>query len=198
MDNPQKTDPDKIGRYLVSRQLGRGGFAVVYLANDPFVKRQVAVKVLPAQFTDTPEMRARFQQEAEIIAALEHPAIVPIYDYGDHQGQPYIVMRHMAGGSLAERIQQGAISVHESAKILERISSALDRAHHQGIIHRDLKPGNILFDQFGDAYLSDFGIARLTEASLKLTGGGIIGTPAYMSPEQIYGDRPIDGRTLEL
>jgi WD40 repeat protein/tRNA A-37 threonylcarbamoyl transferase component Bud32 len=187
--------PEKIGRYHVSNLLGRGGFAVVYLANDPFVKRQVAIKVLPAQFTDTAAMRSRFQQEAEIIAALEHPAIVPIYDYGDHAGQPFIVMRYMSGGSLAERVQHGAMGIDETARILHRIGSALDRAHDQGIIHRDLKPGNILFDQYGDAYLSDFGIARLTEASLKLTGGGAIGTPAYMSPEQVYGDRPVDGRS---
>ena len=187
--------PETIGRYRVTNLLGRGGFAVVYLANDPFVKRQVAVKVLPAQFTDTAAMRARFQQEAEIIAALEHPAIVPIYDYGDHAGQPFIVMRYMAGGSLADQIQQGMVGLDNAAKILKRISSALDRAHNQGIVHRDLKPGNILFDQYGEAYLSDFGIARLTEASLKLTGGGAIGTPAYMSPEQVYGDRPVDGRS---
>ncbi len=187
--------PEKIGRYQVTRELGRGGFAVVYLANDPFVKRQVAVKVLPAQFTNTEAMRARFQQEAEIIATLEHPAIVPIYDYGEFQNQPFIVMRYMAGGSLAERVHRGGLEIEETTQILSRISSALDRAHDQGIIHRDLKPGNILFDQYGDAYLSDFGIARLTEASLQLTGGGAIGTPAYMSPEQVYGDRPVDGRS---
>jgi serine/threonine protein kinase len=187
--------PEKIGRYQITSTLGRGGFAVVYLGNDPFVKRQVAIKVLPSQFTDTAAMRARFQQEAEIIAALEHPAIVPIYDYGEHQGQPFIVMRYMSGGSLAERINEGPMGTAEAAKILKRIGSALDRAHDQGIIHRDIKPGNILFDQYGDAYLSDFGIARLTEASLQLTGGGAIGTPAYMSPEQVYGDRPVDGRS---
>ncbi|MFZ0548063.1 MAG: protein kinase, partial [Candidatus Promineifilaceae bacterium] len=187
--------PETIGRYQVTSLLGRGGFAVVYLANDPFVKRQVAIKVLPAQFTDTAAMRARFQQEAEIIAALEHPAIVPIYDYGDHAGQPFIVMRYMSGGSLAEKIQGGMLGLDNATKIIRRIGSALDRAHGKGIIHRDLKPGNILFDQYGEAYLSDFGIARLTEASLKLTGGGAIGTPAYMSPEQVYGDRPIDGRS---
>lgn len=187
--------PEAIGRYRVTNLLGRGGFAVVYLANDPFVKRQVAVKVLPAQFTDTAAMRARFQQEAEIIAALEHSAIVPIYDYGDHEGQPFIVMRYMAGGSLAEQIQQDTMGLDNAARVIKRISSALERAHDQGIVHRDLKPGNILFDQYGEAYLSDFGIARLTEASLKLTGGGAIGTPAYMSPEQVYGDRPVDGRS---
>ncbi|MCI0395546.1 MAG: serine/threonine protein kinase [Chloroflexi bacterium] len=187
--------PDQIGRYKVERLLGRGGMAVVYLGRDPYVKRQVAIKVLPVQFTDTPELRARFQREAEIIAALEHPAIVPIYDYGEHAGQPFIVMRYMPGGSLADRLHQGPLPVGEAATILQRLGGALDRAHAQGIIHRDLKPGNILFDQYGDAYLSDFGIARLAEATVSLTGGGVIGTPAYMSPEQVYGDRPLDGRS---
>jgi WD40 repeat protein/predicted Ser/Thr protein kinase len=184
-----------IGRYEIERELGRGGMAVVYLGRDPFMKRYVAVKVLPHQFTTAPELRTRFQREAEVIASLEHPAIVPVYDFGEYEGQPFIVMRYMPGGSLAERLRQGALSLAQTATILQRLGSALDRAHSHGIIHRDLKPGNVLFDQYGEAYLSDFGIARLSEASVALTGSGVIGTPAYMSPEQIYGDRPLDGRS---
>jgi eukaryotic-like serine/threonine-protein kinase len=187
--------PERIGRYEIERELGQGGMAVVYLGRDPLVKRQVAVKVLPGQFSTTAELRTRFQREAEIIAALEHPAIVPIYDYGEENRQPYIVMRYMPGGSLANRLQRGPLNLDESARVLQRIAAALDRAHAQSIIHRDLKPGNILFDQYGDAYLSDFGIARLAEASVALTGSGVIGTPAYMSPEQVYGDTTVDHRS---
>ena len=172
----------KIGRYEIERELGRGGMAVVLLARDPAMKRQVAVKVLPRQFTFDPQFRARFQREAEVIAALEHPAIVPIYDFGEYDDQPYIVMRYMPGGSLADRLKRGALPLAEAARIFTRLASALDEAHARGIIHRDLKPGNILFDQRGDPYISDFGIAKLAETSTTFTGSAIIGTPAYMSP----------------
>ncbi|MCP4362091.1 MAG: protein kinase [Chloroflexi bacterium] len=184
-----------IGRYEIKEQLGRGGMATVFRAFDPRFKREVAVKVLPrALMLDDIQFRARFEREAETIAALEHPAIVPVYDFGEEDGQPYLVMRLMTGGSLADRLEEGPLPVSEVTHILERMGAALDRAHGQGIIHRDLKPGNILFDQYNDAFLADFGIARLAESSSTLTGTGIIGTPAYMSPEQIQGN-PVDGRT---
>ncbi|HRQ36832.1 MAG TPA: protein kinase [Chloroflexota bacterium] len=190
------TTPPTFGRYEIKEQLGRGGFASVFRAYDPRFKRDVAVKVLPRELLlDDPQFRARFEREAETIAALEHPAIVPVYDFGEENGQPYLVMRLMAGGSLAERIAQGPLPTAEAAHILRRIGSALDRAHEKGIIHRDLKPGNILFDQYGEAYLADFGIVRLTQAGGTLTAtGGMVGTPAYMSPEQIRGSQ-LDGRT---
>ncbi len=190
------TTPTTFGRYEIKEQLGRGGFASVFRAHDPRFKRDVAVKVLPRELLlDDPQFRARFEREAETIAALEHPAIVPVYDFGEENGQPYLVMRLMSGGSLAERIARGPLPPAEAAHILQRIGSALDRAHERGIIHRDLKPGNILFDQYGEAYLADFGIVRLTQAGGTLTAtGGMVGTPAYMSPEQIRGSQ-IDGRT---
>ena len=186
--------PEKIGRYQLLEELGRGGMATVYRAYDPHFKREVAVKILPREFNHDPMFRARFQREAETIAALEHPAIVPVYDFGEDDGLPFLVMRLMSGDSLADRIAQGPIPVDEVAKILARVGSALDLAHELGIVHRDLKPGNILFDQYGEAYLADFGIARLAESSATLTGSGIVGTPAYMSPEQIQG-REVDGRS---
>ena len=187
---------NRIGRYEIERELGRGGMAVVYLARDPNVKRLVAIKVLPRQYTFDPQFRARFEREAEIIAALEHAYIVPIYDFGEDGDQPYIVMRFMQGGSLAERIGQGPLPVAAAAKILQRLGIALDEAHAQHIIHRDLKPGNILFDQRGEAFLSDFGVAKMLEASAALTGiGNLMGTPAYMSPEQVHGDVQLDGRS---
>lgn len=185
----------KIGRYLVERELGRGGMAVVYLAHDPAVKRRVALKVLPRQFMFDPQFRLRFQREAETIAALEHPHIVPIYDFGEHEDQPYIVMRLLSGGSLLDRLQAGPLSLSGAAEILGQIGGALDYAHARGVVHRDLKPSNILFDERGAAFLSDFGIAKILEATAGLTGTGLVGTPAYMSPEQARGDAQIDGRS---
>jgi serine/threonine-protein kinase len=186
---------EMIGRYEIQAELGRGGMATVYRAHDPRFKRDVALKVLPREFLHDPTFRARFEREAQTIAALEHPAIVPVYDFGEDNGQPYIVMRLMPGGSLADRMQAGPLPLAEIARIFTRLAPALDEAHAHGIVHRDLKPGNILFDQRGDPYLSDFGIAKLTEASAAFTGSAVIGTPAYMSPEQAKGERHIDGRS---
>ena len=184
-----------IGRYEVVEQLGKGGMANVYLAYDPYIKRQVAVKLLPLKFTHDPQFRVRFQREAEVIAALEHAFIVPVYDFGDHENQPFIVMRYLPGGTLADRLANGALPIPEIAPLFERIASALDYAHSKGIIHRDIKPGNILFDAEGEASLSDFGIAKLQEATAAFTGtGNLIGTPAYMSPEQAQGEKTVDGR----
>lgn len=165
--------------------------AVVFLANDPDLKRKVAIKLLPRQFVFSGEMRARFIHEAQIVAALRHQAIVPIYDFGEFDEQPYLIMPYMPGGSLARRIGEPML-VAEVIPIIDRLAPALDKAHAQGIIHRDLKPDNVLFDEDGYPYLSDFGIARLAEATQSMT---IIGTPAYMSPEQVNGDRQLDGRS---
>lgn len=183
-----------IGRYEVIQELGQGGMAIVYLARDPYIKRQVAVKVLPRQFTFDPQFRARFQREAEVIAALEHASIVPVYDFGEHEDQPFIVMRYMSGGTLADLLSKDALAVSEVEKLFQRIGAAVDYAHSLGVIHRDIKPGNILFDAQGSACLSDFGIAKLAESTVAFTGTGIIGTPAYMSPEQAQGDKNLDGR----
>ncbi len=174
---------DQIDRYELLRELGRGGMATVYHARDPRFSRDVAIKVLPREFLHDQTFRERFSREAQSLAALDHSAIVPVYDYGEHEGQPYLAMRFMSGGSLADRIRQGPLSLDEAAKVFERIAAALDAAHAKGIVHRDVKPANVLFDAYGEAYLSDFGIVKLTEATAQLTGSGIIGTPAYMAPE---------------
>jgi serine/threonine protein kinase len=188
--------PEKIGRYEIEDELGRGGMATVYKACDPLFEREVAVKVLPAAMLHDPKFRKRFEREGKLIARLEHNAIVPVYDFGEQEGQPYIVMRLMTGGDLGQRIRSGTLTREEIGKILTRLGGGLDVAHTNGVIHRDLKPGNVLFDSYGDAFLSDFGIARMMESGTTLTGtGGIIGTPAYMSPEQIQGDKDIDGRS---
>ncbi|NIM94896.1 MAG: protein kinase [Anaerolineales bacterium] len=181
---------------MIKSEIGRGGMSIVYHAHDPRTDRDVALKVLPPEFLHDPNFRERFEREARTIAALEHPAIVPIYDFGEDEGQPFIVMRFMAGGSLTDRLQMGPLSMEEVAAITRRIGSALDYAHQQGIVHRDLKPGNILFDRFGDTYLADFGIVQLAESSSKVTGEkAFVGTPAYMSPEQVHGDVELDNRS---
>ncbi|UCF61803.1 MAG: protein kinase [Anaerolineaceae bacterium] len=185
----------KIGRYEILSELGRGGMSTVFLAHDPRFERDVAVKLLPRAFLHDPTFIARFSREAKTIASLEHGAIVPVYDFGEEDGQPYLVMRHMVGGSLIDRMEEGPLSLDEISNIISRLASALDEAHERGIIHRDIKPGNILFDHRGDAFLTDFGIVKLTQETTTYTGGGIIGTPAYMSPEQARGDRELDQRS---
>ena len=184
---------EKIGRYEIKEEVGRGGMATVYRAYDPLFERDVAVKVLPRAMLHDPQFRIRFEREAKMIAMLEHPAIVPVYDYGEEDGQPYFVMRYMTGGSLADRIKQGPLTVAEATRILAHIGPALDEAHRRGVIHRDLKPGNILFDQHGMPYISDFGIAKLAGAQTNVTGSAIVGTPAYLCPEQAQGEE-LDGR----
>ncbi len=184
-----------IGRYEISRELGRGGMASVFEANDPRFGRSVAVKVLPREMLFDPAFRARFDREARTVAMLEHSGIVPVHDYGEQDGQPFIVMRYMPGGSLADRLKNGPLPIRAMAEIFARIGPAIDYAHAQGVVHRDLKPANILFDNAGEAYIADFGIAKISESSA--TPGltqGVIGTPAYMSPEQWEG-KTVDGRT---
>lgn len=187
--------PQTIGRYKIKQLLGRGGMASVYLAHDPHFERDVAIKILPREFLHDPQFLTRFRREAKTVASLDHPAIVPVYDYGEDDGQPFLVMRYMAGGSLSEHLHMRPISLTEAITITRRIASALDEAHQNGLVHRDLKPGNVLFDQRSDAFLSDFGIVKMTEATASFTGTGVIGTPAYMSPEQVHGDQEMDGRS---
>ena len=182
---------EQIGRYEIRRELGQGGMATVYLAYDPRFQRQVAVKVLPRQFTHDPKYLARFEQEARMIASLEHPAIVPVYDFGEEEDAPYLVMRYMPGGSLRDRLQGEPLPLDETLDILGQLAPAVDYAHELGIVHRDLKPENIFFDADGRPYLADFGIARLAEDTKTLT---VVGTRAYMSPEQVEGDVTPDGR----
>ena len=187
--------PEKIGIYEVKSELGRGGMATVYRAYDPRFEREVAVKVLPSELLHAdPQFRLRFEREAKIIAQLEHSAIVPVYDVGEADGQPYFVMRYMTGGSLSDRIKAGGLTIEDASRILSTIAPALDEAHSNGIVHRDIKPSNILFDKRGNPYISDFGIAKLSQAQTgNVTGSAIIGTPAYMAPEQAQGTE-VDGR----
>ena len=185
---------EKFSRYEIREELGQGGMATVYRAYDPMFEREVALKLLKRESLNDPQVRERFERETKIIARLEHSAIVPVYDVGRDRDQLFFVMRYMAGGSLIERIQNGTLSLAEIGHILQRLAAALDYAHSKGIIHRDLKPGNILFDEYDNAYVSDFGIAKFTQGTARLTSSGIIGTPTHMSPEQAKGES-VDARS---
>lgn len=184
----------QIGRYEIERELAQGGMGLIFLARDPYMNRQVIIKVLMYNRTMDEFNREFFQREAELIAALEHPAIVPVYDFGWHGQQPYIVMRYMSEGTLDDLIKKkGELKLTEIAHILKRVSEALDAAHARNIIHRDVKPSNILFDNTGEAFLSDFGIAK-SKTIVDDDGEWLVGTPAYMSPEQAKGTN-VDGRS---
>ena len=186
--------PDTIGRYQIQEELGRGQSTIVYRAFDTEANREVAVKVLSVETTDISQ-RAHFKRELKMIASLEHPAIVPVYDVGEHNGQPYFVMRYMAGGSLNELIaKKGRIPLEDTAHIIGRIAAALNHAHKQNIIHRDVKPDNILFDLDHNPYISDFGVAKPPAVNDSSHLEGQIGTPGYMSPEQA-NQESVDERT---
>jgi serine/threonine-protein kinase len=171
-----------LGRYQIIEIIGRGGMATVYRAHDPSFNRDVAIKIISPQSLGVTG-RARFQREAHTIARLAHSAIVPVFDLGVQDDQLYYAMAYMPGGSLAERIVQEKLTKAEVMHVIDRIAAALDAARRQNVIHRDVKPANILFDQHGDAYLSDFGIVKLIEDTTHLTTSELLGTPAYMAPE---------------
>jgi serine/threonine-protein kinase len=187
---------DKVGRYEIEEQLAEGGMGVVYSARDPLMKRRVALKLLKPDYSRDATLRGRFLSEAEAVARLEHPCIVPVYDFGEHDDQLFFVMRFLPGGTLFDRLAGGEpLAGRELAPVLERVASALDAAHSAGIVHRDIKPANILFDSDGAAYLSDFGIAKGGQREGDTTGALVVGTPRYMSPEQAQAVEAIDGRS---
>ncbi|MFM8319965.1 MAG: protein kinase domain-containing protein [Chloroflexota bacterium] len=188
-------DVTRVGRYTTIKELGRGGMATVYLVRDPQDQRLYALKCLPSQFNHDPQFRDRFLRECRTVAQLHHPAIIPIYDFGEDERTPFLVMRYMPGGTLAERIARGPLASDEALRILKPVAAALDYAHQQGIVHRDVKPANIFFDEQGQPRLGDFGVVQLAEATRSFTGSAVIGTPAYMSPEQVKGGRKLDGRS---
>jgi len=183
-----------LGPYRIIEPVGRGGMASVFKAYEPSLDRYVALKVLPPEFLHDPSFAERFRREAQTIARLEHPQIIPIfaYDIDAETGTPWMAMRLISGGSLSQRIKQGRLAPSESARILKDVAEALDYAHAAGVIHRDVKPQNVLLDDAGRVYLADFGIAKMVESTAHMTQTGMItGTPQYMAPEQALG-KPID------
>lgn len=186
----------RLGQYEITALLGEGGMAAVYRAHQTSVKRDVAVKVIKTGLVQVEEFVKRFDREAQMIASLSHIHILKVFDYGQQDDVVYLVMELLTGGSLARLIQtKGALSLQEAARLLRQMASALDYAHGRGIIHRDMKPENVLLDSDGNAFITDFGIAKLRDGGgTALTQSqGTIGTPAYMSPEQWKGE-PVDAR----
>ncbi len=190
---------DLIGKmvngYEILSQVGQGGMATVFLARQQSMNRNVALKFLPSVFLNDETYLQRFEREVKIVSRLEHRNIVPVYDFGEYESQPYIAMRYMPAGSVEELLAEGRISLPRILSIVEQVASALDYAHQNRILHRDLKPSNILLDDGGGVFITDFGIARiLSESSSQITTQGVVGTPSYMSPEQARAEK-LDGRS---
>lgn len=184
-----------LGKYKIVEELGQGGMATVYLGYQEDVSRHVAVKVLPPHPGQSTQFVERFRLEARTIARLQHPHILPLYDYGVQDDILYLVTPYIEGGTLRDRIETGPLPLAEINHTLQQLASALDYAHKNGVIHRDIKPGNVLVSAEGNASLADFGIVRMVEGGSGLTAtDGVIGTPAYMSPEQGQG-LPVDTRS---
>lgn len=185
----------KFDKYEIGAEIGRGGFGIVYKARDTTLNRAVAIKALKPAMVQDPAFMARFQHEAQAVANLKHPNIVTIYELGENQGAQYIVMEFLEGASLDKVLATDApLPLDRAADILAQIASALDYAHGKGLIHRDVKPSNIIIAPDGHATITDFGLVKDTLGSTAMTSGQIIGTPEYMTPEQVQ-DEPVDART---
>ncbi len=187
----------RLGQYELRSLIGTGGMSAVYRAFQPTLGREVAIKVLASDLATDPDYQRRFALEARTAAGLEHTNIVPVYDYGTEAGLIYVVMRLLAGGTLAQRLAVARQDEHplpssaDVVALLEVLAAAMDYAHERGVIHRDIKPSNIMFDPRGTPFLVDFGIARILNSNLELTAAGTtIGTPNYMAPEQ-WRDEPV-------
>lgn len=190
----QNLSGQTIGQYELRELYGVGGMGAVYRAYQRSLEREVAFKVLSLSLTSDPEYIERFNREAKTVASLEHPHIVPIYDYGTVGDVSFVAMRLLTGGSLSERLRQKVgtpASLGETSELLRQLASALDYAHSKNIIHRDIKSNNVMFDNHGSAYLVDFGIAKLLRETTSLTAdGAVMGTPTHMAPEQWRGEVP--------
>ena len=186
--------------YELEALIGQGGMGVVHRARQLGLDRRVAIKTVAAGRNATPHVIERFRREFEAIASLNHPAIVPIYDVGVREGVPFYAMELLEGGSLADRLSAGPLSIPDVAVLIERLARAVHYAHGRGIIHRDLKPSNILFDADGAAKVADFGLAKRLDADpLAATRTSLIlGTPSYMAPEQAAGGSAAVGAAVDI
>ncbi|MBE0689798.1 MAG: protein kinase, partial [Anaerolineae bacterium] len=189
--------PDQmVGPYRIIRQIGQGGMATVYKAYHERLDRNVAIKVVHQALLQDPNFLTRFEREAKIIARLDHPHIVPVYDYNEVDGQPYLVMKFVEGRTLKQTLIKRALSIEEILNILTPIADALDYAHQMGVLHRDIKPSNIIIDARDTSYLTDFGMARMAQAGdSTISTDMMLGTPQYISPEQALGKTDLDART---
>jgi serine/threonine-protein kinase len=190
----------QLGPYQILRALGQGGMATVYLAYQPSVARSVALKVLHPSLAQNPGFHVRFQREARVLANLQHPHILAVYDFGEAEDYAFVVMPYLETGTLADRLTGQPLPLAEAAKVVAQVGDALDYASSRGVVHRDVKPSNILLDGRGNCLLSDFGIAKILDtgparlfdtAAGPTLSGNIVGTPAYLSPEQGRGE-PVD------
>src|ERR1043165_4981145 len=187
---------ENIGPYRIVEKLGQGGMATVFKAYHASLDRYVAIKALHPAFHQDESFAARFQREARVVARLEHPHIVPIYDYAEHEGRPYLVMKFIEGDTLKARLDEGPLTADEINKMVDAIGSALGYAHQQGILHRDIKPSNVLLAKDGQIYLADFGLARIAQSGESTLSSDMgMGTPQYISPEQAMGRSDLDQRT---
>lgn len=187
---------EKIGTYEIIAPIGRGGMATVYKAYHERLDRHIAIKLMHTTFLQDDNFHERFQREARIVAKLEHPAIVPIYDYDEHNDIPYLVMRLVDGMTLKKHYIKHGMTIQEIESTLTKIAEGLDYAHGQGILHRDMKPSNILIDSNGQPFITDFGLARIAEAGAStISHDMMLGTPFYISPEQAQGSKDLDNRT---
>jgi non-specific serine/threonine protein kinase len=183
-----------VAHYRILKKLGAGGMGVVYEAEDTKLKRTVALKFLPAEMTKDPQAKARFIQEAQAAAALDHPNICAVYEIGEAEGKTYIAMPYVRGKNLKDRLGAGPLSLEEAVDIAGQVAEGLKDAHQKGIIHRDIKPANIMLTEKGQAKIMDFGLAKLTSSADVTRTIGVTGTIAYMSPEQARGEA-VDQRT---
>jgi serine/threonine protein kinase/WD40 repeat protein len=174
--------------YRLLEQIGEGAFGVVYRATQPQIGREVAIKAVAPELANHPDFVRRFEREAQIVAKLEHPHIVPLYDYWREPDAAYLVMRFLRGGSVEDLLRSGPLDPERASSILDQVAAALSAAHRQGIVHRDVKPGNVLLDEVGNAYLTDFGVALEAGSPERSSGTMIRGTPGYLSPEQVRLD----------
>ncbi len=188
---------ETFGRYTVMRQLGRGAMGVVYLASDPLLNRQVAVKTVDLSVEEPGErefLRDRLLRDARAAAVLKHPNIVAIYDVFEDAGRAYVVMEYIEGDSLAQRLKTNPMpDASAMLKVLGQMADALDYTHARGVIHRDIKPANVMIDTTGTTKIMDFGIARISDSRTCTPTGMVMGTVEYMAPEQVLGE-PLDGR----
>jgi len=183
-----------LGAYEIKQQIGRGGIATVFEAYHAPTERSVAVKVLLPDMAQDADFRTRFDREAKTVAGLQHIHILPVFDYGQEGDTAYLVMPYIKNGTLSDAMRNKVFTPTEALTVTRQLGSALDYAHKQGILHRDLKPSNVLLDDSDNPLLADFGLLRLMDDASKLTQSNIIGTPAYMSPEQGQG-MPLDARS---